>query len=173
MRNQIQKTFLTLLVAATFLTGAAFAKSGLMADDQKFVREAAQGGMAEVALGHLAVEKASNADVKAFGQRMIDDHSKANENLKALAASKSFSLPGEVTSDQKKTHDQLAGLSGAAFDRQYIKLMAEDHKKVAASFENESIDAKDAEVKSFATATLPTIKEHLKMAQDLAGKIGK
>jgi putative membrane protein len=173
MRNQTQKTLLTLLAAATFLTGAAFAKSSLMADDQKFLREAAQGGMAEVALGHLAVEKASSAEVKAFGQQMIDDHSKANENLKTLAASKSFALPEAVSPDQKKTHDQLAGLSGAAFDRQYMKLMAEDHKKVAASFQTESIDAKDVEVKNFATSTLPTIKEHLKMAQALAAKTGK
>ncbi|MEP7010287.1 MAG: DUF4142 domain-containing protein [Acidobacteriota bacterium] len=163
---------MTALGAAVVLTGAAFAKSGLMADDQKFLRAAAQGGMAEVAMGHLAVEKASSPDVKAFGQRMIDDHGKANERLKALANSKSFKLPGHINPEQKSMKEKLAGLSAADFDRQYMKHMAEDHVKDVAEFQTESVDAKDADIKKFAASTLPTLKEHLKMAQDLAAKTG-
>jgi putative membrane protein len=152
--------------------GGAMAKSAMMPHDQKFLRDTAQGGMAEVELGKLAVQRASNSEVKAFGQRMIDDHSKANDKLKALADSKSISLPKEVSAEQKAMRDKLATKSGAEFDHHYMKAMMEDHKKVAAAFEKESTDAKDADVKSFATTTLPTIKEHLKMAQDWVAKMG-
>jgi putative membrane protein len=189
MRNQTHKTLLNVLATASsfvlltaffLLTGAVFAKdtgasmskSGLMADDQKFLRAAAQGGMAEVDLGHLAIKKSSSSEVKAFGQRMIDDHSKANERLKALAISKSFALPVHMNAEQKKMKEKLAGLSAADFDRQYMKHMAEDHEKDVAEFQTESVDAKDTDIKEFASSTLPTLKEHLKLAQDLAAKTG-
>jgi len=187
MRNPTHKTLLNVLAtAASFLlltaffmlTGAVFAKddggstakTGLMADDVKFLNAAAQGGMAEVDLGHLAIKMASSSEVKAFGQRMIDDHSKANERLKALAISKAFELPVGMNAEQKKMRDKLAALSAADFDREYMKHMAEDHKKDVAEFQAESVDAKDPDIKEFASSTLPTLEEHLKLAQDLAAK---
>ena len=147
-------------------------KGDLSASEQKFLRTAAQGGMAEVKLGQLAVEKAASADVKSFGQRMVDDHGKANDKLKALASAKGVTLPTDVNAEQKAMDDKLAKLSGAAFDREYMKGMLADHKKDVAEFEKESSRAKDAEVKTFASTTLPTLKEHLKMAEEISAKTG-
>jgi putative membrane protein len=190
MRLTTRKILLNVLATASscillssffLLTGAIFAqgdnpnsmgKNTMKAGDQKFLRGAAQGGMAEVELGKLAVQKASGSEVKAFGQRMIDDHTKANDTLKALAASKSFTLPADVSAEQKAMRDKLAGLSGKEFDHQFMEQMVEDHKKVVAAFEIESNGGKDGDVKSFASITLPTIKEHLKMAQAMVAKMG-
>jgi len=147
-------------------------KGDLAAGDQKFLRMAAQGGMAEVKLGQLAVEKAASPDVKSFGQRMVDDHGKANERLKALASAKGVTLPTGMSPEQKAMDDKLAKLSGADFDREYMKGMLADHKKDVAEFEKESSRAKDAEVKTFASTTLPTLKEHLKMAEEISAKVG-
>ncbi len=168
----------SMVAAAAFVVLAAASTaqmqhdSGLSASDQKFLREAAQGGMAEVELGRLATEKAASTDVKSFGQQMVDDHGKANDRLKALATAKSFDLPDGMSPEQKQMRDKLSNLSGASFDREYMKHMVMDHKKDVAEFEKESQGAKDAEVKAFATSTLPTLKDHLKMAQEVAPKVG-
>ena len=103
--------------------------------DTDFMNKAAQGGMAEVELGKLAASKGANADVKKFGQQMVDDHSKANSELKTVAASKSITLPTEVNAEQKAMMDKLSKLSGAAFDKEYVKGMVEDHEKDVADFE--------------------------------------
>ena len=141
--------------------------------DHHFVTEAATGGMAEVELGKLATEKASNADVKKFGQRMVDDHGKANDELKSLAQSKQITLPAAVDAKHKATVDRLSKLSGAAFDRAYVQEMLKDHQKDVAAFRTESKSGKDPEVKAWAGKTLPTLEEHLKMVQDLnRGAVG-
>src|SRR5262249_14262941 len=88
--------------------------------DTDFLTKAAQGGMSEVELGRLAATKAQNPDVKKFGQKMVDDHSKANSELKTLAATKNFSPPTEVNSEQKALMDKLSKLSGTDFDRAYV-----------------------------------------------------
>src|SRR5262249_54838049 len=97
--------------------------------DQHFVMEAAKGGMAEVELGQLAADKASNPKVKEFGQRMATDHGKANDELKSLAAKKNITLPTLPDTKQKATHDKLASHTGAEFDRAYMKDMLADHRK--------------------------------------------
>jgi putative membrane protein len=135
------------------------------AADRTFAMNVAKDGMAEVELGKLAVEKAANADVKKFGQRMVDDHSKANDELKALAATKNITLPAAPDAAQKAEHDKLMKLSGAAFDRAYMQAMVQGHMKAVASFKRESQTGKDAEIKAFAAKTLPTLEDHLKMAQ--------
>jgi putative membrane protein len=142
-----------------------------MAGDHHFVTDAAIGGMAEVELGRLATEKAENADVKQFGQRMVDDHGKANDELKQLAASKNITLPTELDAKHKATHDQLSKLSGAAFDRAYMRDMVQDHTKDVAAFTRESKSGTDAQVKEWAGQKLPTLNEHLKMAKDINGKL--
>jgi len=139
--------------------------------DQTFVKEAAMGGMAEVDLGKLAGDKASNDHVKAFGQRMVSDHSKANDELKSLASGKSITLPTTLDSKHKATHDRLAALSGAAFDRAYVSDMVADHKKDVAAFRHEANSGKDADVKAWAAKTLPTLEMHLKDIQDLQKEI--
>ena len=143
--------------------GASDAK--LSHGDKKFVEEAAQGGMAEVQLGQLAAQKAQNPEVKQFGQKMVDDHSKANDQLKSIASSKGVELPTDLKSADKREHDRLSKLNGADFDREYMKHMVSDHKKDVKDFEKESKSAKDADLKNFAGTTLPTLQQHLQMAQ--------
>lgn len=140
--------------------------------DQKFVMEAAQGGMMEVELGRLAAQKASSAEVKAFGQRMVTDHSKANDQLMALAANKGLTISKTLPADMQKEHDKLAGLSGAEFDRMYMQHMLKDHKKDVSEFEKESQKATDTGVRSFAQQTLPVLREHLTLAESTASKVG-
>ena len=145
--------------------------SGLSAADKKFVREAAEGGMAEVELGQLAVQKASSDDVKKFGQRMVDDHSKANDKLKELASGKGINLPSSPNAKQEATKDRLSKLSGDEFDKAYMRDMLQDHKQDVAAFRMESKTGRDADVKSFAAQTLPTIQDHLKEAQNITPKV--
>jgi putative membrane protein len=146
--------------------------SAKMAGDQKFVREAAIGGMAEVELGKLAQQNASSADVKAFGQRMVDDHSKANDELKTIAQKKNITLPTEMDAKNKALHDRLAKLQGAQFDKAYMQAMLQDHRKDVNDFKHESMSGSDPDVKQFATKTLPTLEDHLKMAQDANRAVG-
>ena len=140
--------------------------------DQHFVMEAAKGGLAEVELGKLASDKASSDQVKQFGKRMVDDHSKANDELKSLAQSKNITLPTSVDPKDKAFEDRLSKLSGEQFDRTYMQHMLTDHRKVANAFRTESQSGKDAEIKAWAAKTLPTIEEHLKQAQDTNKAVG-
>jgi len=150
--------------------GASTSKHG-SSPDHAFVMEAAQGGMAEVALGRLAGEKASNDRVKQFGQRMVNDHSKANDELKALAQTKNISLPTALDAKHKATEDRLSKLSGAAFDRAYIQEMVSDHKKDVTDFQKESKSGGDPDVKAWAAKTLPTLEEHHLMVQDISSSL--
>jgi len=185
----------------------------LSSDDRKFIMNAAHGGMMEVKLGQMAADKATSTDVKQFGQRMVDDHSKANTELMALASQKGVALPGasdsammnqsdmpsstaqasdqpsstnvsgsverharvetstgETLDDQKATN-KLSGLSGDAFDREYIKMMVKDHEKDVKEFEKASTKAKDTDVRAFAAKTLPTLREHLQQVRDIQSRM--
>ena len=142
------------------------------ADDEAWVMKIAKGGMAEVELGKLAAEKASSDAVKRFGQRMVDDHSKANDELKALAQNKKITLPTEIGPEEKALRDRLVKLSGPAFDQAYMKAMLNDHLKDVGEFRTESRSGKDPDVKAWAARTLPTLEEHLKMARDANGTVG-
>jgi putative membrane protein len=140
--------------------------------DETFVKKAAEGGMAEVELGKLATQKATSDSVKQFGQRMVDDHSKANDELKKLAQDKNITLPTAVGAKDKAAEDRLSKLSGAAFDRTYMQMMLADHRKDVNEFRVESRSGKDPEVKAWAGKTLPTLEEHLKQAQDANRAVG-
>jgi putative membrane protein len=144
----------------------------LAGPDETFVTKAAAGGLAEVELGKLAAQKASDPDVKAFGQRMVDDHSKANDKLKEIATTKGVTVPTQLKGEAKSLYDKLSKASGAAFDKMYMHDMLMDHQKDVKEFEKESSSAKDSDVKQFAADTLPTLKEHLKLAQTTASKVG-
>ena len=151
---------------------ASAAENGaLAAADKAFVMEAAGGGMAEVELGRLATEKASDADVKQFGQRMVDDHGKGNDELKGLASQKGVTLPADLDAKHKATRDRLSKLSGRAFDKAYMAEMVADHNKDVAAFTRASKTAKDADVKAWAAKILPTLQEHQKLAKDIAAKV--
>ena len=145
---------------------ARAAKAG---GDMAFVKEAAMGGLAEVELGRLATQKAESNDVKQFAQRMVDDHSKANDQLKPIAQQKNVEVPSQLSGKEKALYDRLSKLSGAQFDRAYMRAMVADHRKDVAAFKRESTAGTDAEVKQFASQTLPTLQDHLKMAQSTAG----
>jgi len=133
--------------------------------DGKFLKEAAQGGMAEVALGQLAADKAGSDAVKNFGQQMVTDHGKANQELKDLAASEGVTLPTDMSAKEKALQKKLSGLSGAEFDKAYMKEMLKDHQKDISSFKKEAEQGKDTEVKNWAAKTLPTLQEHYTAAQ--------
>ena len=156
-----------LVVAPLLILACSSAK-----DSAKFSTEAAQGGLAEVEMGRLAAQKAGNPSVREFGQRMVADHSKANAELKALAARKGLQLPSDMNSDQKSEMAKLEKLSGAEFDREYMSAMLKDHEEDVKAFETQSKEGNDADVKAFAAKTLPTLQEHLQMARDAAQKVG-
>jgi putative membrane protein len=140
--------------------------------DRQFIKKAAQGGLAEVQLGQLATEKADSPDVKQFGQKMVDDHGKANDQLKQVASNKGVTIPDKLSAKDAATKARLEKLSGKAFDRAYMRDMVMDHTKDVSEFRTESKSAKDPDVKNFASETLPTLKDHLKQAKSIAPKTG-
>jgi putative membrane protein len=152
--------------------GAGKTTAGAKSSDENFVTKAAMGGMAEVELGRLATQKAASDEVKRFGQRMVDDHGKANDELKTLAQNKQITIPTTLDPHHKAMQDRLSKLSGASFDRAYMQAMLVDHRKDVNEFRMESKSGKDADVKSFAAKTLPTLEDHLKMAQTTNSAVG-
>lgn len=142
--------------------------------DRQFAKKAAMGGAAEVQGGQMAQQMANNDQVKQFGSRMVEDHSKANDELKQIAQGKGMELPSQPDAKSQKAMDSMKKKSGAGFDRAYMDDMVADHKKDIADFEKEAKSGKDPEIKAFAAKTLPTLREHLKMAQttDAAVKHG-
>jgi putative membrane protein len=155
------------LFALVFVFSCSSAK-----DSTKFATKAAEGGMAEVALGKLALERASNPAVKEFGQRMVIDHTAGNNELKALAAKKSIQLPTDLSSDQKSMMEKLGKLSGPEFDKEYMSDMVKDHEEDVEEFKTQADKGNDRDVKAFAAKTLPTLQSHLQMARDTAKKVG-
>ncbi|WP_266365397.1 DUF4142 domain-containing protein [Tellurirhabdus rosea] len=135
--------------------------SGQTDDTNDFAVKAAAGGLLEVTLGQMAQEKGQSPQVKAFGQMMIEDHTKANDELKALAARKNITLPTTLGEDEQKHVDELASLSGAEFDKKYIDLMEDDHEQDVKLFSEAAQEEEDAELKAFASKTLPTLQQHL------------
>ena len=143
--------------------------------DKSFVEKAAIGSMAEVQMGKLAQQKAGSDQVKQFGTRMVDDHSKANDDLKQVASHKGITLPSDLDAKHKNKMAKLEKLSGAQFDRAYMDDMVSDHKKDVAEFEKQAKSGNDADIKGFASKTLPTLQQHLSLAEstDKAVKGGK
>ena len=144
--------------------------SKLTHSEREFVRKAAEGGEAEVQLGNLAQEKASSNDVKQFGQRMVTDHTKANDQLKQLASSEGLTLPQQPNAMQKAEIARLSKLSGNKFDDAYMKMMVKDHTKDVSEFKETSKTATNPQLKEFVSSTLPTLESHLKEAKSIAPK---
>jgi putative membrane protein len=147
--------------------------SSLVKSDQKFIEDAAQGGMTEVQLGQIAQEKGTSPDVKQFGSRMVADHSKANDELKSLAQQKGLSVPNALDRKHQAMVDHFQKLSGPAFDRAYVHNMVKDHQEDAAEFQKVSTSAQDPDVKAFASKTLNVIQSHLADVQNIQTKIGR
>ena len=159
----------TATATTTGVTGGT--SSALEPSDKEFVTKAGGGGLAEVQMGNLALQKASSAEVKSFAQRMVTDHSKANEELQQLATAKGVALPTDLDPDPKAALDHLSSLNNAEFDKAYMQHMVEDHQKDVAEFEKASTSAYDSDLKAWAAKTLPTLKEHLQLAQSVSSKL--
>ena len=141
-------------------------KSAVSFGDRRFMTKAAQDGIAEVEAGKLAQSNGANADVKSFGQKMQQDHGKANDELNSIAQSKGVTLPTTTDRTQARLGRQLQGLKGDAFDKVYAREAGvKDHKAAVALFAREAKRGSDPDVKAFAAKTLPTLEEHLRMAQ--------
>lgn len=153
---------------ANTVSNAAAAVTTPSADS--FMKEAAEGGMAEVELGKLASTKGMNAEVKSFGRMMITDHTKANTELKALAAKKNITLPAD-TGSHASTIEKMKSASGADFDTAYVSEMVNDHEKDVKDFQTQADNATDPDVKAFAAKTLPTLKKHLEMIKSIQAKM--
>ena len=141
--------------------------------DQGFVTKIGGVGMGEVELGMLALDKAASRDVKGFAQRMIDDHRKAGDELKAIATRKNFAWPAELSADAKALKDRLSKLSGAAFDRAYIDAMVSGHRDVLGVMQAEAQSGSDAELKAFAAKASSTVQTHLTHALEVQREVGK
>ncbi|WP_316808166.1 DUF4142 domain-containing protein [Pedobacter agri] len=146
-------------------TTNAAATGGIAVDDAdaKFTTAAAVGGMAEVELGKLALQKSSNPQVKEFATMMVNDHGKANTELMEIAAAKNITLPSTVDEEHKSKMDDLSKKSGADFDKAYVDAMVDGHKSTLKLMEDESKSGADAELKAFATKTAPVVQTHLTM----------
>ena len=153
--------------STTAAKGEQTGMGNMSSQDRDFIMDAAMGGMMEVELGRMAAQQGSSDAVKQFGQRMVDDHSKANEELTSLASSKGITLATTMDEKQHKDMMKLQAMTGADFDRAYSKMMLSDHKKDVSEFEKQSMKGTDPDLKAFASKTLPTLKEHLQMANAL------
>lgn len=163
----------TAIIGAMSVVGAAKPPSDkgdkvVTGGDLAFMNDAGPGSLAEVELGRLAADRATSPEVKQFAQQMITDHAKAGEKLKKLAQQKKVTLPPGILPKAKQTKEMLAKLSGSEFDRAYVKAMVEVHEKDVAAFEAVAKNATDADVKTFAAETVPTLKHHLQMIRAMA-----
>jgi len=140
--------------------------------DEDFLIQAAHANLYEINLGRLAERKATNADVQSFGRHMIEDHSASMEDLTKLARKKGIPLPPGADDAQNRREAELAKKSGADFDQQYVRMMVEGHVNAVSLFKEYSEHAADLDIRAWAETTLPTLREHLKMARDLDAKIG-
>ena len=163
-------TALALTSAVSF--GAEKERSGDTAKssmDAKFIRKAANGGMTEVELGKIAEKNGKREDVKNFGERMVKDHGKANDDLKSVAAKMNIEVPNKVNAKHQAMINKFSKMSGGdeAFDTAYINAMVKDHKKDVAEFEEAENQVKNEDLKKFISDTLPVLKEHLELAEKM------
>lgn len=180
MSTQYRNSLTAVAVAAMFVVGAhaqtpapapaTMGSSSLAKSDQRIVIDMAQANMAEIALAKVAQSKSQNDQVKQFAQQMIDDHGKALADVQQLAQSKGVTLPAEPTRAQQAEAAKMSKMSGAAFDTAYLKQAGvSDHQKVHNMLQKDAGKAKDADVKALGAKMLPTVDQHLTMAQQMAG----
>lgn len=170
MKKRLILLILSLFAVGTF-AGTVLAGDKEGWDDQKFVKKAALGSLMEVQLGQMAADKAGSEEVKNFGKRMVADHGKANDELKALAKKKNMQIPTELDDKHKEVVGKLGKLSGGEFDKQYMREMVKAHAKDVAKFQKASKSATDPDLKAWATKTLPTLESHQKQATSIAKKL--
>jgi len=140
-------------------------------DDKKFLTEASQGSYDEIQLGKLAEQKATNPDVKAFGRRMVTDHTKLNEKMKPYADEWGITAPTALSPDAQKEYDKLQGMSGNDFDKEYMSNMVSDHSKDLDAFNKEVKDTKDMKFRTSVEQGKSVVAAHKNMAYDLKKKL--
>ncbi|HEV2676143.1 MAG TPA: DUF4142 domain-containing protein [Aliidongia sp.] len=155
---------------ATKPVGKPQSAANLNATDKAFVKKATLGGMAEIQAGQLAQNQAQSPDVKAFGQHMVADHTAAGQKLKSIVDAEGAQAPSDLDASDKKQLASLQKQNGKAFDRQYLKGQVSAHKDTVALFKKEAASGGDAQLKQFASDTLPTLQQHLTDVQALAKK---
>lgn len=159
-------------IAATLLTFAGLAGAQSLSDaDREFIKKAAIGGASEVELGTLATQRASRPAVRDFGAKMVKDHGAMNAELATLAKSKGVEVPTALDAEHQAVRDRLMSLQGSDFDRAYMQEMVKDHTQDVAEFEKASQTASDAELRGWAAAKLPTLREHLALARDINSQV--
>lgn len=166
------KTAPHLLAAGLLGAALSFALPGIAQDgrdlpsaDVRFLQKAAADGLAEVALGELAQKKALREEVRQFGQRMAQDHAKANEQLKAVASAHHVSVPSTLDRRHEREMDKLSQLVGGDFDRAYMSRMVSDHRKDVREFRKRANAKTQTDVTRFAASTLPVLESHLMSAR--------
>jgi len=154
--------------------GAASAKNVQLAPaDQEFAVKASMAGRHEVALGKLVADRASDSEVKAFGKRMVQDHSRAGEDLSKITSKLGISVPAEDDASFKETYAKLSNLKGKEFDRAYMSEMVAGHSKVATEVDSYAKGGGNADLKGWATKAAPVVHDHLQMAQGIEARISK
>jgi putative membrane protein len=138
--------------------------------DAEFLRDAAMANMTEIELGQAAQQNAQSDEVRRYGQRMVDDHGKAQFELRPLARRLNVDIPERLDGHHQDMVSRLSQKTGPSFDRDYVSMMANDHQTVVSKFEDAAQNASDNDVRAFANKMLPTLREHLRMAQDLNGR---
>jgi putative membrane protein len=142
----------------------------LSSRDYKFVCDAAEGGTLEVSLGQLATQQAGAQSVRDFGQRMVTDHQKADQELMQIIGQKGATLP-DTSEKDSKTLEHYRKLAGTTFDSDYIKMMVSDHKKDVKVFQTEADKGEDPDVRGWAAKTFPTLQEHLSLAESTEASV--
>ncbi len=163
---------LVLAALAAFQATAADDNKDLKHKDSTFIKEALEGGMAEVQLGQVGAQKAQHEQVKQLAQTIEADHTKANQELQSLALKVGVTVPAELDRKHRKPIDDLQAKSAADFDKAYAEHIIKHHKKDIKEFEKAARDAENPDVKAFASRTLPTLREHLRLAQDAGRAVG-
>ena len=151
----------------TTTTGA----TAITEDDKEFMTKAAQGGMLEVTLGREIAKNARSADVKKLGAMLESDHTKANEELKQLAARKGVTLPTELDADHREKVADITKLTGEKMSKEYVDDMVDDHEDDVKMFREAATEAKDPDVRAYAAKTLPTLEHHLQLSKSLKSKL--
>src|SRR4051812_45397673 len=149
-------------IAFSLASGSAFAQGA----NQKFIKEAIEGNLAEVKMGQLAQQNGASQEVKSFGQMLVTDHGQANTKAQSVAQSLNVTPPTEPNAKQKRDYDKMSKMTGAAFDKAFAQHMVADHKKDIAAFQKET-KSKNQTAAAFASETLPTLQKHLETARSL------
>lgn len=161
----IKAIFALSTLLAFFVSTPSWAKT-----DKEFLTDALKGDNSEISLGNLALQKASNASVKQFGQTLITDHTKAKKDALTVASAVGAKDTTDLTDEAKNEMTKLTGLSGTAFDKEFVSFMVKDHRKDVSDFKDEAKTGAKS-VASLAKRTLPALEKHLKIAESLAAKV--